>query len=418
MPAIKEGETEDEYVKRCIPERIKEGDTSEQATAVCHGMYKQHQKKGTQYSSFEPPASGDLLEAGKKILSKVYSECRQKWVDEHPDDKENHINKESCAKIAWSAVHKAGYQNNMELFHDDKRLYILDSTGEYKPDIDNKTNIIEINKDNSYHATCLIGDRFYKNKFLSNKELQKAFQSFNRSVHDINHWSTTYLDGHPNIEYVLGYQDNVKFDGQKMTADIHINPSAPKYSVWKNYIDICRQAGRIPNVSVAFWASSQPIKTNELPAGVDYHQYGYNDNDMIPSITDIDFKALATVLEGSCNDKDGCGIGIGYDKNKPFYVLEVTEKMTKEEIIQKCKEDMRKNHPELSEEQINRACDMKIEPSGIGGEDGQGGNGGKQDTDKDIKNLTKLDTNKVYNIEIEKNKNLLMKKKKLLMEEK
>jgi len=403
MPAIKEGETEDEYVKRCIPERIKEGDTSEQATAVCHGMYKQHQKKGTQYSSFEPPASGDLLEAGKKILSKVYSECRQKWVDEHPDDKENHINKESCAKIAWSAVHKAGYQNNMELFHDDKRLYILDSTGEYKPDIDNKTNIIEINKDNSYHATCLIGDRFYKNKFLSNKELQKAFQSFNRSVHDINHWSTTYLDGHPNIEYVLGYQDNVKFDGRRLTADIHINPSAPKYPVWKNYIDICKMAKRVPNVSVAFWAASKPIKACELPVDVNYEQYGYHKNDMVPNIVDIDFKALATVLEGSCNDKDGCGI---MSFNKEQY--NVPDDLTIPDIIKICMKYRKKMNPEMSDTDIRKDCTQKIgEAFPRVGEAVQSGEPGARSNDEPFEIL-----------ELIKLENILMKKKKLLMEEK
>ena len=39
--------------------------------------------------------------------AKVYSECRSKWVAEHPDDKENQGNKTSCAKIAWTAQNRA-----------------------------------------------------------------------------------------------------------------------------------------------------------------------------------------------------------------------------------------------------------------------------------------------------------------------
>ena len=66
-------------------------------------------ERKTRHALFEPPEAGDLPEAGKKILADVYSSCRSQWVEEHPDDKENPANKEKCAKIAWSAVHHAGY---------------------------------------------------------------------------------------------------------------------------------------------------------------------------------------------------------------------------------------------------------------------------------------------------------------------
>ena len=58
---------------------------------------------------FEPPESGDAPAGLKSILSKVYSDCRGRWVKDHPGDKENSSNKESCSRIAWSAVKKAGY---------------------------------------------------------------------------------------------------------------------------------------------------------------------------------------------------------------------------------------------------------------------------------------------------------------------
>lgn len=63
---------------------------------------------------FEPPKSGDAPQEVKDILSKVYSKLRQKWVDTHPDDKENAQNKENSAKIAWSVVKKAGWSKNKD----------------------------------------------------------------------------------------------------------------------------------------------------------------------------------------------------------------------------------------------------------------------------------------------------------------
>lgn len=53
---------------------------------------------------WQPPESGNLPEQGKEILRKVYNKCR----DAHPQETDEW--KTRCAKIAWSAVHKAGYK--------------------------------------------------------------------------------------------------------------------------------------------------------------------------------------------------------------------------------------------------------------------------------------------------------------------
>lgn len=43
MPTVKEGESEESYVSRCIAYCIKnEGLTKEQAAGKCYGMYKNH----------------------------------------------------------------------------------------------------------------------------------------------------------------------------------------------------------------------------------------------------------------------------------------------------------------------------------------------------------------------------------------
>ena len=62
---------------------------------------------------FISPAPGkDMPEHAKTILSHAYSSCRAQWTKEHPNDRENQGNKESCARIAWSAVHKAGFSED------------------------------------------------------------------------------------------------------------------------------------------------------------------------------------------------------------------------------------------------------------------------------------------------------------------
>jgi N-dimethylarginine dimethylaminohydrolase len=133
MPKVKDGETQQEYVARCIPELMKEGKTQEQAAGQCYGMFSSYQRKsGIQKSikiikdmiakeemaemektyypeleqvaksmtvgGYESPEPGDLPESGKKILANVYAKCRRDGGD-----------KEKCSKIAWSATHDAGY---------------------------------------------------------------------------------------------------------------------------------------------------------------------------------------------------------------------------------------------------------------------------------------------------------------------
>lgn len=133
------------------------------------------------------------------------------------------------------------------------------------------------------------------------------------SYHDINHWGTTFTDGNPNIEYIIGYQRNTHLDpiSKRMKTDIFINEEAPKYQIWKNFIDINRKAGRTPNVSVSFWGSTKNIQAKELPKDIKYQSYGYSEDDNITYLYDLQFQALSTVFQGACNDKDGCGIGIG-----------------------------------------------------------------------------------------------------------
>jgi len=61
---------------------------------------------------FIPPESGNAPKEVKNILKDAYNNCRSSWVKDHPNDKENAKNKTSCARIAWSAVKKAGWHQD------------------------------------------------------------------------------------------------------------------------------------------------------------------------------------------------------------------------------------------------------------------------------------------------------------------
>jgi hypothetical protein len=180
-----------------------------------------------------------------------------------------------------------------------------------------------------FTAVALIGDKFYKDKFVSMAELKRSYHTLEGTYHDINHWGTTYLDGSPNIEYVIGYNDNVKLNPvtKALTADIHVLKSAKNYSTWRGFVDVNKAIGRTPNVSVSFYSIKKVIKASNLPV-VDLAAYGLKDNGDVTYLYDIEFQALSTVFKGACSDKDGCGIGMSY--HQP--AAELSESQLREKI--------------------------------------------------------------------------------------
>jgi hypothetical protein len=200
--------------------------------------------------------------------------------------------------------------------HKHKMLYTFDMYEDGAIEWDGCIGLESFSNDtDTYPAVCLVGDKFYKGNFLPAKEIEKAYHTMDGAYHDLNHWSTSYPGGfnsESNIEYVVGYQDGTTFDkiNKKMKTNIHIEDTAPKSAVWKGFMNICKKAGRVPNVSVTFWADKKDLSVKELPDGVDYKSYGFKDDDVVTVLVDLEFHALATVFQGACDDKAGCGIGI------------------------------------------------------------------------------------------------------------
>ena len=402
MPDVKEGESQQDYVSRCIPIVLKEGTAKDekQAAAICYSMWREkHNQQQNFAKGFNPSLKPIfIIKCCKQLEGLGFSPEDQRYVcngtweaieeeylpgqppdegqDGYPIDPKKQIgdagpakgqyqtdkpttvsdtdNKLSFMKRCRPHLEGRGYSpdeaaytcngiweavadrppgedidikegggvggtvsRRAELPSPERFLFCL-SCENIQPinntmNLDSKTGEIQ----DDFKAICVYGDKFYKGKFLPMKELQKAYKSLNGSYHDINHWGTTYLDGNPNIEYIVGYQDNVRLDNitKALTADIHVLRSAEKYQLWRGFVDINQRINRVPNVSVSFYSSKKKMKAKELE-GIDFAADGYKGDDEVEYLYDLDFQALSTVFKGACSDKDGCGIGIKQDAKK------------------------------------------------------------------------------------------------------
>jgi hypothetical protein len=257
MPTIKKDESESDYLGRCIPYCISnEGLSKDAATAKCMGMYREHQKKGTNY------------------------------IEEQKD---------------------FNFTFNLQLSEPEQTL---NSTS--------KTTMSETDKWIKVGATAIVGDRMMNGYFIPYNELKKSLNAWNGTLHDVSHLGTAYPDSQfpykrENIEYVVGYQKNAQANDEtkEITMDVYINKKSPKYDIWKSFIDISKESGRTPNVSVSISAKPKEIKATELNY-YDKLEYGAKENEMILCLTEIIPKALTTCIKGACDDKRGCGLSTNH----------------------------------------------------------------------------------------------------------
>lgn len=172
----------------------------------------------------------------------------------------------------------------------------------------------------TYHASTIVGDKFYKGDFMSATAIENSVAEWAGTLHDINHMGTTRITPMGitggDIRYFVGWQDNITYNAETKTLemDIHIDTSTLYGKATKGYIDLCAKAGKIPNVSISFLGATKTARVNTLP--VDFKSYGLTGEETVNVIHTIKPRALSTVLEGACSDKQGCGISI--KQNKKF----------------------------------------------------------------------------------------------------
>ena len=181
-----------------------------------------------------------------------------------------------------------------------------------------KTNDSELSKnsDNSkqstYRLVAMVGDRFMNGGFFSMKLLKEVYQMWERTLHDYNHEGTGsgIFGNRTDISKFVGYHKNVELDeiNKRVTMELVPVKETVGYPVWKGFVELARQAGKIPNVSVTYWGKRQWVKTSDLPNEADWQREGFKESDRVPVLTSVLPECVSTVLEGRCNDKAGCGI--------------------------------------------------------------------------------------------------------------
>lgn len=125
----RKGEPKDKFMSRCMSELSKSPTQrpQDQKVAICMSYWRkgpfseteiediidwfaeeigyckecnQSVEEAEKIKGYEPPEGGDLPEHGKVILANAYASCRKNYPN---------YSKERCSKIAWGAVHNAGY---------------------------------------------------------------------------------------------------------------------------------------------------------------------------------------------------------------------------------------------------------------------------------------------------------------------
>jgi len=268
MPEHKKGESRKDWMNRCVPYVIKrEGLSPKNAAGKCGGMYDQWKKKQhkKQHSDLQ---EDDIMVYGKYEQGKYYSFKFDSFDGYGESTEFNYV----------EFVEKATSQKG-------------------------------------FNMVIAIGNRFMKGVYVSKDEMKSAYRGFNNTLHDLNHMGSGYMMNlfsvvPSDISYIVGWQDSLSYDDttNEVRANVHIEKTAPRYSEWKNYIDISAKIGRTPNVSMFVYGKIEYKQARELPTNSGYRKAGYKADDLVPCMTNIMPFMVSTVTRGTCDDKKGCGI--------------------------------------------------------------------------------------------------------------
>lgn len=165
-------------------------------------------------------------------------------------------------------------------------------------------------------AVVAVGDRFYGTLYVSSDVLRMSAHLWNSTYNDLSHFGTMYpagMSSTENLEFITGYNSDAVFDDDinAVRVKMHISHNSPKYSVWKSFMDVTKDAKRIPNVSIFGFYKAKAMKKDKLPVGVVVPDGALHGNYVI-AMSDIIPFAISTVLKGKCDDVAGCGISTGF----------------------------------------------------------------------------------------------------------
>lgn len=104
------------------------------------------------------------------------------------------------------------------------------------------------------------------------------------------------------IENEVGFMRDVRFDGERVTADLVIQSDRPRFADAVGFINGRKESGLVPNVSVEL----ENVEFVEAPEG---------ETEWDLSLTKATFTGVAILTKGACSDSDGCGIGLSHYKS-------------------------------------------------------------------------------------------------------
>lgn len=223
---------------------------------------------------------------------------------EHPDWKMDKV-KAVCYSL-WRRRHKNSLEaQGYELFTDEAYLII-----EKKDEItenEEYTNTPGTKKLIAIIGDRFMNGGFVPMKILEKcyKEWDGSLHDINHMG-----TSTGFFLAQSDITYFIGFHKNVKLDkaNKSVSMELHVHNRTKFAEAWEAYIELCELAGKIPNVSTTYYANRKFVPVTELPKECDWKAEGYGKEDLVPVIVEMRPVCVSTVLRGRCDDKGGCGI--------------------------------------------------------------------------------------------------------------
>jgi len=263
------------------------------------------------------------------------AECIPQVKKEHPSW--SHDKAVAVCHEYWRRRHK----KNEEMFSDEAQFVTVPI--EEQVSEESKETI----QTGIKNMIAIIGNRFMNGGFLPAEVLEKSYKKWNGTLHDINHMgtSTGFFLMQSDITYFIGYHTNVKYDTdtKEVSMELNVEPDCAFTAAWTAYVKLCERAGKIPNVSVTYYGKRDFILASSLPANIPWKKEGFSKDDLVPILNEITPVCVSTVLQGRCNDKDGCGLrNDESNENSDDPELEIEIEKKRQELIKWLKENENK----------------------------------------------------------------------------
>lgn len=299
------------HLEACIKKGGTDATCAGEAIKIANGSVGSKAKAHEAEVYFEPPESGDAPTGVKNILKSVYNSCRSAWVKDHPNDRENASNKESCSRIAWNAVKQAGWSKG------DDGKWVKSPSGHtaYALHIPNEgyeiREVVYEKRDHIVVPVVMMTEGVHEGSAGPVLHLEEEFGKIAEAWNGI-----PIVIDHPKKEGVYvsaNSPDIIEKNGVGKVFNTHVDDKKLKAEVWADK-DKLRQ--RSP-VALAAILNKEPLDVSigvfsedELITGVykDEEKGSEEQYDSIARNLRPDHLALLPGGAGACSWEDGCGI--------------------------------------------------------------------------------------------------------------